>query len=129
MSGVSFEEVLQGQVRDLRAEIDEVNGKSIMAYEKVDDLHAELLEKDKLIEALSIKLMERDTELYTQISKTISAQDKYLELVDKMELHRKEARLLVRQLECLHSDVVLGGLCKIEAGVEMLKSDLSEEMK
>ena len=98
---IEFEEVLEDKVRDL----------------------------EQLVEALSIKLMERDTELYTQISKTISIEDNYLELVRQMELHRKEARLLVRQLECLHSDVVLGGLCKIEAGVEMLKSDLSEEMK
>ena len=45
-----------------------------MDYHEV--LEEKIVDLEALVEALSIKLMERDTELYAQISKTISAQDK-----------------------------------------------------
>ncbi len=84
---------------------------------------------EQLVEELSKKLVARDIELYDQVTKTVSVESRYLELVDAMELHQKEAKQLVRQMECLHRDVVISGLYKIEQGVDILKHDLEEDIK
>ncbi len=85
--------------------------------------------KDKVIEALSIKLAEKDNHIYDQIAKTYSIEDKYLQLVEKIELYQREMRAMIRQLEYLHHDVVLDGLCNISKGVEQIRHDLEEEIK
>ena len=95
---------------------------------QIEELEMKVELKDELINNLALKLVESNDQLHDQVTKTCSIESKYLELVQQLELHHLEAKQLVRQLECLHHDVVKEGLYKIESGISTLRSDLEESI-
>ena len=115
MSTTTHEDVLRDTIKDK----DEI----------ISILNQRIDIKDELIEALSIKLAEKDNQVYDQIAKTYSVEDKYLQLVSLVETYHKEMRRMVRQLDGLHSNIVLDGLYNISKGVEQIRHDLEEEIK
>ena len=124
-----YTQVLKDKVEELEAQVYNDGLTIIFQEDKIEELELIIENKDNIINAMAIKLVERDTEIYDQIAKTCSIESKYLGLVQQLELHHLEAKQLVRQLECLHHDVVKEGLYKIESGISTLRSDLEEDIK
>ena len=121
MSTSSYE-VLMDTIKDKEEIIKVLNQRIITKDEMLTSL-------SQMVDSLSKKLVDRDNQIYDQIAKTYTTEDKYLQLVEKTELYQKEMRGLVRQLEYLHHDVVMGGIVEIGHGVSTLKSELEEEIK
>ena len=124
-----YTQVLKDRVAELEAQVYNDGLTLIFQEDEIEELEMKVELKDELIVNLALKLVESNDKLHDQVTKTCSIESKYLDLVQQLELHHLEAKQLVRQLECLHHDVVKEGLYQIEKGVSTLRSDLEEGMK